>query len=269
MKSNISREQREQYLEEGYTVLDEVIPESLLTMLREECHYFLGYTEGTMDARNQTSQEITHRGNRYFIGNQYRLSDRMWRFLYGDLMAEVAGATLGPEAYLFNEQWVVKCAEQGMRFAWHQDSGYVKYGWRETPHRPYLSCWCPLDDISETNGMLFLLPHSRAGTRTRVLDHVKEEGSNDLVGYTGDEPGVPITCRAGSIVAFTSFSLHRSGPNTSPNPRRTYLAQYSAEPIRNPHGGLWSQAVPFLAGGKPVYDRAGDTAERWGPIPWR
>ena len=40
-------------------------------------------------------------------------------------MAEVCKATIGDNAVLFNEQWVVKGAEQGMNFAWHQDSGYV------------------------------------------------------------------------------------------------------------------------------------------------
>jgi ectoine hydroxylase-related dioxygenase (phytanoyl-CoA dioxygenase family) len=259
----VTDEQKQQYQQDGYMILERVIPEDMLTMLREECHYFVGYKDGQMDAKGEKSTGITHRGSRYFIGNMYRMSHRMWRFIYSDLMAEVCLATLGADAQLFNEQWVVKGPEQGMKFAWHQDSGYVKHGWKQTVHRPYLSCWCALDDVSEANGTVYILPHDRAGTRHTIIDHTLEQGTNDLIGYTGDDPGIPVVCPAGSIVAFTSYTLHRSGANTSRDMRRIYLAQYSGEPILNQHGGLWAQAVPFLKDGVNVYDRATDTPDRW------
>ncbi len=257
--------QRQQYQDEGYLILERVIPEDLLVLLREECHYFVGYQDGLMDARDEKSAGITHRGRRYFIANRYRSSHRMWRFLFCDLMAEVCRATLGPQAYLFNEQWVVKGPEKGMRFSWHQDSGYVRYGWAQASHPPYLSCWCPLDDVDEENGTVHILPHSRGGTRDRIIDHTQEKETNDLIGYSGDDPGIPVICPAGSIVAFTSYTLHRSGANTSPNMRRVYLGQYSSEPVLNQDGNLWAMAVPFVTDGKNVYDHATDTAENWGP----
>ena len=54
--------------------------------------------------------------------------------------------------FLFNEQWVVKGPDRGIRFSWHQDSGYVKFRDPATTHRPYLNCWCALDDVDESNG---------------------------------------------------------------------------------------------------------------------
>ena len=101
-----------------------------------------------------------------------------------------------------------------MKFSWHQDSGYVKWYDPTTNHKPYVTCWCTLDDVSEKNGTVYILPHSRAGTRDKIIDHTKEEGSNDLIGYTGSDPGDPLIVPAGSIVAFDSYVLHRSGPNT-------------------------------------------------------
>ena len=263
---DVTDDQRKQYNEEGYVILERVIPDDLLTMLREECHYFVGYQDGTMDAKAEGTQGITHRGRRYFIANRYRMSHRMHRFLYSELMARITGALLGPDVFLFNEQWVVKGPERGMKFAWHQDSGYVRRGWEQTTHRPYLSCWCPLDDVNEANGTVYILPHSRAGTRDRIVDHTQEQGTNDLIGYKGDDPGIPVTCPAGSVVAFTSYTLHRSGANTSKDMRRVYLAQYSAEPILNQHDTYWALAVPFLKAGRNVYDHATDTPERNGPM---
>ena len=71
-------------------------------------------------------------------------SPEVRRFLFSDLMAQVARAALGDTVYLFNEQYVVKAAERGMQFGWHQDSGFIPY-----PHAPYLTCWIALDDVSE------------------------------------------------------------------------------------------------------------------------
>ena len=55
------------------------------------------------------------------------------------------------------------------------------------------------EDVSEVNGTVYILPHSRAGTRDKIIDHFKEEGTNDLIGYTGSDPGDPLIVPAGSI----------------------------------------------------------------------
>jgi ectoine hydroxylase-related dioxygenase (phytanoyl-CoA dioxygenase family) len=263
----IPQDQRENYQKEGFMVLPQVIPADLLEMLREECSYYIGYMDGLMDSRQVQSVGITHRGKRYFINNRYRLSNRLWQFLFSPVMAAVAEATVGPDAYLFHEQWVVKGPEQGMKFSWHQDSGYVKHYDPTTTHKPYVTVWCTLDDVSEANGTVYILPHSRAGTKDKIIDHFKEAGSNDLIGYTGDDPGDPVEVPAGSVVAFDSYVFHRSGPNTTNRMRRIYLPQYSGAPIDRPDGKPWALATPFLKDGKVIYDHAGDTEKKYGPFP--
>ena len=263
----ITSAQKELYHREGYMILPGVIPEDMLVMLREECSYYLGYYDALMDSKGVTVEGISHRGKRYFIGNRYRLSSRLWEFIFSPLMAGVAQAVLGPNVFLFNEQWVIKSSEQGMKFGWHQDSGYVKWYDPGTTHRPYLTCWCTLDDVTEANGTVYLLPHSRAGTAGKIIDHVKEEGSNDLIGYQGDDPGDPVEVPAGSIVAFSSYTLHRSGPNTTKRMRRIYLPQFSAEPLIKLDGQPWGLTTPFVQGGRLIYDHLTDTPERNGPFP--
>ena len=263
----ITEQQREQYRTEGYMILPGVIPAEMLSMLREECSYYLGYYDSLMDAKGVQTENISHRGKRYFINNRYRLSSRLWRFLFSALMADVVRHTIGPEAYLFHEQWVVKGAEQGMKFAWHQDSGYVKWYNPTTQHKPYVTCWCTLDDVSEENGTVYLLPHSRGSTKSEIITHIKEDGTNDLIGYTGSDPGDPVVVPAGSIVAFDSFVFHRSGPNKTEKMRRIYLPQYSAAPIERPDGKPWAMATPFLENGVNIYNHAEDLAENYGPFP--
>ena len=263
----ITDQQRELYRSEGYMVLPGVISGEMLSMLREECSYYLGYFDSNMDMKGVETENISHRGKRYFINNRYRLSNRLWKFVFSDMMAEVAKATVGPDAFLFHEQWVVKGAEQGMKFAWHQDSGYVKWYDPSTQHRPYVTCWCTLDDVSEENGTVYLLPHSRGGTKNTIIDHAKEGGTNDLIGYAGEDPGEAVIVPAGSIVAFDSFVLHRSGPNRTDRMRRIYLPQYSATPILRPDGRPWAMATPFLKEGVNIYDHDGDTSAAYGPFP--
>ena len=263
--SVVSDPDRRQFAEQGYIVLQSVIPPDVLTMLREECSYFLGYMDARMDAGLLPSGALSRRGRRYFVNNMYRYSRRLWRFLYGELMADVCRNTLGPDAYLFNEQWVVKGPEQGMKFAWHQDSGYVKAVDPDTEHPPYLTCWCTLDEVGESNGTVYVLDHESAGTRGNVITHDRDPDTNDLIGYTGDNPGFAVDAPAGSVVAFTSYNLHRSGPNVSDMMRRVYLPQYVSAPmVHTRTGERFNLAVPFLKGGDIVYRHDDDTAENWG-----
>ena len=240
----ISEQQKQQYQEEGYFILEAAIPAEHLHILRAECQYFIDRKNAEMDQEDKKVLGITHRNSRYFISNRHQERPRMRAFIFSELTAAICRATLGPDAYLFWEQYVVKGAEIGLHFSWHQDSGYLGYD-----HRPYMSCWCALDDMSEENGTAYILPFSRAGTRERQ-EHTVDEITNDKVGYFGDDPGIPVLAPAGSIAVFSSLNFHRSGTNTSDSMRRVYLAQYAAAPIANREGtGIQGFAEPFLKNG--------------------
>ncbi|MYC96364.1 MAG: phytanoyl-CoA dioxygenase family protein [Caldilineaceae bacterium SB0661_bin_32] len=244
---HITEEQRRQYRKEGYFFLENAIPAEQVEGLREECQRYIDRYDAEMEAKGVTVQGINHYKKRYFISRRGLESPTITDFLFGELMADVCRATLGDNAFLFHEQYVVKFAEVGTKFGWHQDSGYVGHY-----HRPYLSCWCALDDMSIENGTVSVLPYSAIGmTPDDLYDHEIEAGSNDKIGYQGENPGVPALVPAGSIVVFSSRTFHRSGPNTTSRVRRCYLAQYSAEPIMNREGtDLWGQAIPIVQDGR-------------------
>lgn len=249
----ITPAQISQFHEKGYFILERAMTDAHLEGLRAECQRYVDKFEREMEAKGVTSQGINHYKTRYFISNRGNESPIITDFLFSELMAEITRATLGENTYLFNEQYVVKAAEKGTKFAWHQDSGYIGHY-----HRPYLSCWCALDDMRVENGTIYVLSYAEAGmTADDLFDHVVEAGTNDKVGYHGPNPGTPCLVPAGSIVVFSSRTFHRSGPNTTDQMRRSYLAQYSAEPIMKKDGsGIWAQAVPLVVNGErvaPVY----------------
>ena len=60
---------------------------------------------------------------------------------------------------------------------------------------------------------------------------------------------------AGSIVAFSSVTFHRSGANSTNETRRVFVAQYSVEPIIDPRNDQpWALATPLLINGERVSD---------------
>ena len=240
----ITDAQKRQYQEEGYFILERGIAQPMLEMLRQECATIVTKCNAEMDAAGVDELQGNIRDNRYFIANRHKESEHLHEFIFSELMAEICRATIGPTAYLFYEQWVIKGAEKGVKFSWHQDSGYV-----QAPHKPYVTCWSTLDDVDETNGTAYLLPYSRAQTRTRV-EHVRI--GRDLVGYHGEDPGDPVIVPAGSVAVFSSVCFHRSGENRSPRMRRVYLTQYSPEPILNLEGKASASVEPFLRDGVQV-----------------
>ena len=245
----VTKKHIEQFREEGYFILEQAISEDVLEGLRNECQHYIDKFDAEMEAKGLKMDGINHYKKRYFIANRGIENPVIVNFLFSNLMYEVTRSVLGDEVYLFNEQYVVKAADKQSAFAWHQDSGYIGHY-----HQPYLSCWCALDDMSEENGTISVLPYERAGMEPEdLIDHELSETTNDRIGYKGSDPGNLVLVPAGSLVAFSSRTLHRSGANKTDNMRRSYLVQYSKEPIMKKDGsGYWSQAVPFVQNGERV-----------------
>ncbi len=246
MSKMMTNEQLNQFQEEGFCILKNVIPQELIERLRGECQRFMKEKDDEMDRKGVEVDEINHKGKRYFIALRYKDSETMQDLIFGKEMEEITRQVLGEDVFLFLEQYVVKAADKGMTFSWHQDSGYLDFD-----HKPYLSVWCPLDDVTEENGTVYLLPYKDAGVKDRI-EHVLQEGTNDKVGYFGDNPGIPAVLNAGDVALFSSTCFHRSGANNTDQSRRVLLIQYSAEPILKSSGEPLYWAEPFINNGQNV-----------------
>lgn len=232
----------------GFFVLPSIIPQAHLDLLRRVCEQAVSDIRDEMEAANTDKLGINLKDKRYFVGQSYRRYPALGSFLFSDLMARIARATLGSEVFLHNDQFVVK-EEQGTSFGWHQDGAYVQA--RIGNHAECITCWCALDDVTEENGTIYLLPFDRLGSR-ELVPHTKDPATNDRVGYFGKDPGDPVIAPAGTIAVFSSLVFHRSGSNPSQARRRAYLAQYSPVPIVNKSGEFPEYfALPFLSGGAP------------------
>ena len=242
----ITDDHKQQYQDQGFFILEGVIPTDELEMVRRVCGEMITEQDAEMDREGTDTVGLSRRNSRYFVFLASKERPELEEFLFNDIMAEVCRATVGDSAYLFWEQFVVKGTDKaGAAFGWHQDAGYV-----DGPQVPYVNAWIPLDDVSVANGTVYLLPYDKAGTRDRI-EH-KTMDSGDREGYFGPETGIPASCPAGSLVIFSSTCFHRSGVNSTNAMRRAYALQYSAAPIFEPDGSLKGLAEPFLEDGDRV-----------------
>jgi ectoine hydroxylase-related dioxygenase (phytanoyl-CoA dioxygenase family) len=144
-------------------------------------------------------------------------SEVMRRFACARPLVEIAIDLLGPDVRLWWDQAVFKRPGATSEVPWHQDNGY-------TPIDPpeYVTCTVGIDAHTEANGCLWILPGSH---RHGIQPHHRRDGVF-YRGYDGDETGVPVTMKAGEVLVFSSLTMHRTGPNRSHDPRRSWVVQY-------------------------------------------
>ena len=212
----ITEEHKRQFQEEGYFILERAICEEHLQIVRDACDHLIDLMHEEMDRLGTDHIHISHRGKRYHIAKKYDQAPRLEEYVFSDLMAEICQATIGDTSYLFYDQYVVKAAEKGIKFSWHQDSGYLGF-----LHRPYVTVWAAVDDMTLENGTVDVLPYSTVGIRS-LVEHIRDPETGDKTGYFGKM-------------------------------RRAYVTQYSPEPIIDPETQQPKHlVVPFLQDGEKV-----------------
>jgi hypothetical protein len=131
----------------------------------------------------------------------------------------------------FTEKLNLKRAREGGAYVLHQDAAY----WSQvTPvHASICTAMVLMDDATVQNGCLQVAPGShRAGLYERKVTEgfgafEMDESRFDLTRLT------PVEGKAGDVIFFGSFLVHRSFPNRSDHDRRALLFSY--QPAGNPH----------------------------------
>ena len=115
--SNIGSHAAEQYRLEGYTILERALDDETLASVRDECAIMMRRMDEEMDRLGVDSIGSTRRGLQYFPGNCSYEQPGVRKFALSELMARVCTALIGPDSYLFWEQFAVKFGEISARLA--------------------------------------------------------------------------------------------------------------------------------------------------------
>ena len=146
-------------------------------------------------------------------------------------------APLFPEGITFqSDKFVYKNQTQRFATPWHFDAQY----W--SGKRPKLSVWIPLDDVSEENGTLTVIPGSHEAKHREVrVDGSETNGEFrsrvDVSGVPADQQ-LALELPRGSVVIFSDRLLHASTPNTSGRSRYAIISTYhgTRDPDPEPAG---------------------------------
>src|SRR3954447_7992228 len=108
--------------------------------------------------------------------------------------------------------------------AWHQDEIYIP-----TRDRSLCGAWIAMDDATIENGCLWVIPGSH---RTGYLFPQRAHENRDEFDFAPESHGfdeseeVPVEVKAGALVFFNGYLLHRSRKNRGQTLRRVLVNHY-------------------------------------------
>ncbi len=235
------------FAREGYFVVERAVDGALLAGLQADADCAIREERERLERGEDLYVPVSKLDDRYVISGFVRRSESVRQLVFSEVMAAVCRASLGEEAYLYSETFVVKAPNNEHGWIWHQDSSYLEYvGCGHYP--PNLSVWVALDDMTPHNGALRVLPFTTLDVR-KVIPHdfTKPWTSQDVVDLGGRD-GMPMYIPAGSLVAMDGALPHASDNNRSERYCRAYLVQYSRQPVLK-DGQPVQLAVPFVREG--------------------
>lgn len=212
----LTETQRQTLDNNGFVILERVFPPDVLTAVTERIESYQKRHEEAIAASGGT-QGISRASEITFTSHLAENDPKILAFCRLPALTELGVALLGPDVDLYWNQAVFKMPEGEKQFPWHQDDGYTPV----TPS-PYLTLWIALNDATVENGCIWVLPGSH---KNGLVPH--EQTPIGLACHSLDDPnqGIPVPVPAGSIVAFWSLTMHKSGVNVSQGCRKAYIVQ--------------------------------------------
>ncbi len=222
------REIADFYADNGFYVYPDALSAAEIQQLRDEsvriCAGELGSIEGTNVVRgeNEGDDEVLRRF--LCVHFPHKLSNVMFEALSHPAIVETLTACVSPNVKAMQSMLFIKAAGKPGQ-SWHQDEDYIP-----TRDRSLVGAWISLDDATIQNGCLWIIPGShKPGILWDQAWHSDRRFDCQLEsqGFPyADEDAVPVEVKAGTIVFFNGYTLHRSLPNTAPGGYRRALVNH-------------------------------------------
>ncbi len=216
------------YREQGYLVLEGALSAPELEALKAETRELCRNQDGAIDGVEPAPEQMSDKeamSRVLCVHFPHKLSPLIRATLAHPALVEVVNALLGPNLKCMQSMLFVKAAGKPGQ-AWHQDEDFIP-----TRDRSLIGAWIALDDATVSNGCLWVLPGShQAGVLWPQRKHI--DSRFDCTHESWDFPwedtdSIPVEVKAGSIVFFNGYLLHRSLPNRSTGDfRRTLVNHY-------------------------------------------
>jgi len=251
-----------QYLEQGYAVIQGVIPQSALDSIRSAAtrivdefdivaHRSVFSTKDRDRGRDDyfmQSAEAVHcfleedaldpEGNLIYakdlainkIGHaMHDLVPEFSAFCRLPLFAQCLRSIGYQSTVLWQTMYIYKQARIGGEVRWHQDASYLF-----TEPSSIVGFWVALEDAHRENGCLWVQPGGHHSPLREIyeVDHESRTGTLrelDDTPWPSVTDGIPVEVPAGSLVIFNDHMPHFSSQNRSETSRQAFTMHFAEE----------------------------------------
>jgi ectoine hydroxylase-related dioxygenase (phytanoyl-CoA dioxygenase family) len=216
------------YRENGYLIVEDFIDRDTVARLLAEgtavCRGERGAIEGAVPS-DPGDDEETVLGRYVTCTHVHKVSPLFTEFIADPRLADAVGMLVGDNVKGFASQFFIKHAGMPGN-AWHQDENFVP-----TRDRSLCTAWIALDEATEENGCLRVIPGSHASGvlyPMRPHNNPNLDRAEECYDFPGLETALPIVLQPGSVVFFSGYILHSSTTNRRARGfRRALLYQYA------------------------------------------
>ena len=219
--------QKINYEHDGFLIYGSILLEEVLEGLRQRIdalasgeHCNAEKTGIRLEAAVQMGelQDIPNRDKVWQILDPHLHDDIILKYTNKPEILDIVTELLGTEdVKLFTTQALMKPAFHGSIVSWHQDSAY----WTSVSPSALVSCWTALDDATEENGCVRMLPSSY---KKGLWPHDRK----DFLHAQGVDvsKATSVVLEAGGCSFHHSLTVHGSFENKTPHRRRGLVTSY-------------------------------------------
>ena len=227
--NQLSQKQREFYFENGYLLLERVIPAETIERLRRTTAAKLEETRSLVKSDAVWDLEAGHSADKPRLRRLSSPCDHdpaYWDYASRSLVVDIVADLVGPDVKFHHSKLNFKSSEGGAEVKWHQDIQF----WPHTNYSP-LTVGTYLYDCGEEQGPLGVVPGSHEGP---LFDQFNDKGH--WVGCLSERDlaraevarAVYLPGPAGSLTIHNCRTIHGSKPNNSKEGRPLFLATYAS-----------------------------------------
>jgi len=249
----LSQRQRERYFEDGFILLERIVPNDWLEKLRGATAALVERSRAITKSDAVFDLEPDHAPDAPRLRRVSSPVDRdpvFWNYLAQSQLGDIVADLVGPDVKYHQSKLNFKWAKGGEEVKWHYDIPF----WPHTNYSP-LTVGTYLYDCEMDQGPVGFLPGSHRGTMPSQYD---ESGrwtgclSQRDVDATDLSKAVYMVGPAGSVTIHNCRTAHHSAANDSPIGRPLLLNVYSAadaypytfNPLGSSHAGEIVRGAP-------------------------
>jgi ectoine hydroxylase len=250
----LSQKQREFYFENGYLLLERIVPAEAIERLRRATDEKVEETRALTKSDAVWDLEAGHSAAKPKLRRLSSPCDHhpaYWDHASKSILVDVVADLVGPDVKFHHSKLNFKSSEGGAEVKWHQDIQF----WPHTNYSP-LTVGTYLYDCGDEQGPLGVIPGSHEG---ELYDQFNDKGQ--WVGCLSDrdlkrvalDKAVYLPGPAGSVTIHNCRTIHGSRPNNSSEGRPLFLLTYSsADAMPYTYNPLQSRYMGRIVRGRPA-----------------